>query len=196
MSQNGRKSPLRPRSMVTLSWPRSRIALLFPTLLQTFDEQSRNSSYVQIWYVKWIRRGRRIGYSRQLAQSLLITEHPAFAELIQMASRGPRDLIDIPSRHATRVEILEMFKEGMSRIREDLMACKGRVSLTDDAWSAGNGDGYLVVTAHWIHESTPQVWELRMAIIGFQRMMKSHSGKRLGQAVFKIARRVSCEKKV
>jgi hypothetical protein len=35
-----------------------------------------------------------------------------------------------------------------------------------------------------------------MSIIGFIRMMKSHSGKRMGQALFKICKRVGIEKKV
>jgi hypothetical protein len=53
----------------------------------------------------------------------------------------------------------------------------------------------MVVTAHYIDERTG-VWKLKMAIIAFIQLMKSHTGERLGQAFFQIYKCVGVEKKV
>jgi len=44
---------------------------------------------------------------------------------------------------------------------------QGKVSLTCDAWQAGNMDGYFAVMAHWIEEPMATKWELKSALIGF-----------------------------
>ena len=59
-----------------------------------------------------------------------------------------------------------------------------------DAWQASNTDGYFTVTAHWIDEPIPGKWELKGALIGFTRLNSAHNGKHLGQALFKIVKRV------
>jgi hypothetical protein len=72
----------------------------------------------------------------------------------------------------------------------------GEVSITCDAWQASNADGYFAVTGHWIEESTLSKWELKNALLGFTRVSNAHNGERLGQALFKILRRVGIEHKV
>ncbi len=74
---------------------------------------------------------------------------------------------------------------------------KGLISLTCDAWQAGNTDGYFAVTAHWIEENlTDHHWELRSALIGFTQLNNAHTGERLGQALFKIVDRLGIADKV
>jgi hypothetical protein len=73
---------------------------------------------------------------------------------------------------------------------------QGEISLTCDAWQAGNTDGYFAVTAHWIKASTPTDWDLRSTLIGFTRLNNAHVGVRLGQALFKVVKRVGIEGKV
>jgi hypothetical protein len=73
---------------------------------------------------------------------------------------------------------------------------QGDISLTCDAWQASNTDGYFAVTAHWIKSSTPTTWELSSALIGFTRLNNAHIGVRLGQALFKVVKRVGIENKV
>jgi hypothetical protein len=68
--------------------------------------------------------------------------------------------------------------------------------LTCDAWQAGNTDGYFTVTAHWIEEPTPSKWELKSALIGFTLINNAHNGERLGQALFKVIKRVAIMDKV
>jgi hypothetical protein len=119
----------------------------------------------------------------------------------------------IPGRKATRREINRLFKDHLIRLRAKLnvsvdfsfrsfliifqgSTVEGEVSLTCDAWQASNTDGYFAVTAHWIEEPTPAKWELKSALIGFTRLNNAHNGKRLGQALFKIIKRVGIERKV
>ena len=73
---------------------------------------------------------------------------------------------------------------------------QGEVSLTCDAWQASNTDGYFAVTVHWIEESTPGKWELKSALIGFTQLNNAHNGECLGQALFKVIKRVKIEKHV
>lgn len=72
----------------------------------------------------------------------------------------------------------------------------GEISLTCDAWQASNTDGYFAVTAHWIESTTPTQWELKNALLGFTKLNNAHNGKRLGQALYKIIKRVGIESKV
>lgn len=71
----------------------------------------------------------------------------------------------------------------------------GEVNLTCDAWQASNKDGYFAVTCHWIEESIPTQWEIKSSLLGFIRLNNAHNGKRLGQALFKVIKRVGIEHK-
>ena len=71
----------------------------------------------------------------------------------------------------------------------------GEVSMTCDAWQAGNTDGYFAVTGHWFEETEGQ-WELKNALLGFTKVNNAHNGIRLGQALFKVTKRVGIENKV
>jgi hypothetical protein len=50
--------------------------------------------------------------------------------------------------------------------------------------------------AHWIRESTDSQWELKSVLIGFTKLNNAHNGVRLGQALFKVIKRVGIENKV
>lgn len=52
------------------------------------------------------------------------------------------------------------------------------------------------MTAHWIEETAPGIWELKADLLGFVSIMHSHSGKRLGQALYKVYDRIGIVKKV
>ncbi|KAJ7872183.1 hypothetical protein B0H14DRAFT_2570433 [Mycena olivaceomarginata] len=60
------------------------------------------------------------------------------------------------------------------------------IHITCDAWQASNTDSYYAVTGHRMEETSPGVWVLREALLGFTRMNNAHHGIRLGQTLFKI----------
>jgi hypothetical protein len=149
-------------------------------------------------------------------QPIQALEHPKFKELIDVASRATNG-VNIPGRKATRAEIMHMFKAHLTKLKAQLNVIlymcilsfhnsflvvlqgptvEGEVSLTCDAWQAGNTDGYFSVTAHWIEEPMATKWELKSALIGFTRLNNAHNGGRLGQTLFKIVKRVGIEHKV
>lgn len=70
------------------------------------------------------------------------------------------------------------------------------MSLTCDAWQAGNQDAYFSVTGHWNEEVSLNNWENRSALFGFTQMNTAHDGVRLGRALFKIVRRIGIVHKV
>lgn len=72
----------------------------------------------------------------------------------------------------------------------------GLISLTCDAWQAGNQDAYFAVTGHWIEETSPGVWDYNGTLMGFLQMNTAHDGVRLGRALFKIVKRLGFVHKV
>jgi hypothetical protein len=62
--------------------------------------------------------------------------------------------------------------------------------LTCDAWQASNVDGYFAVTGSWVEEKVSTVWSIESALLGFIRLNNAHNGTRLGQALYKVAKRV------
>lgn len=72
----------------------------------------------------------------------------------------------------------------------------GRISTTADCWSSDFKDGYLGVTAHWIERTAPGVWTLKADLLAYTHLRYSHTGERLGQALFKILDRIGIARKV
>ena len=70
------------------------------------------------------------------------------------------------------------------------------ISLTADAWQAGNQDAYFAVTGHWVEEVSDGVWEERSALFGFTQMNSSHDGVTLARALFKIVKHLGITHKV
>ena len=56
----------------------------------------------------------------------------------------------------------------------------GEVSLTCEAWQAGNTDTYSAITGHWIKECVPGEWTIDQALLGFVQMNTAHNGACLG----------------
>jgi hypothetical protein len=135
--------------------------------------------------------------------------------MIDIAARATNG-VKIPGRNSTRDEIIKLFHDQMNKLRIRLHvslfisnglciyltvlpqsdAVSGKIHVTCDAWQAGNTEGYFVVTGHWIEETSPGVWVLREAILGFTRLNNAHHGVRLGQALFKIIKRLGIERRV
>lgn len=57
-------------------------------------------------------------------------------------------------------------------------------------------DAYFAVTGHWNEEVSPGIYEDHSALFGFMQMNTAHDGVRLGQALFKIVKRLGIAHKV
>ncbi|KAF5337979.1 hypothetical protein D9758_014306 [Tetrapyrgos nigripes] len=122
-------------------------------------------------------------------QPINAIHHPKFQNMIDIAAQATNG-VKIPGRKATRRAIIDLFKKNISALRQRLLsdAVQGTISITCDAWQAGNGDAYFAVTGHWIEEKAPGEWKLEGALLGFTQMNSAHSGLALGRALFKILR--------
>ncbi|KAJ7804259.1 hypothetical protein B0H14DRAFT_2383867, partial [Mycena olivaceomarginata] len=126
-------------------------------------------------------------------QPVSALNHPKFKTMIDIAARATNGVI-IPGMRSTREEIMKLFHEQMDKLRTRLHvsstsfylcsgprqiilqsdAVTGKIHVTCDAWQAGNTDGYFVVTGHWLEETSPGVWVLQEAILGFTRLNNAH----------------------
>jgi hypothetical protein len=61
-------------------------------------------------------------------------------------------------------------------------AAPGKVSITQDGWSADTTKmGFQGVTAHWIEVNEEGKWKMRAAVIGFKALSGAHDGENLGR---------------
>src|SRR6266540_4431156 len=153
------------------------------------------------------------------SQPLAALEHPAFINFANIAASAPNGIIDLPSRKQTRGEIIRMFKDHMTALKERLNVSagffahligrfrltifplqsklvSGEISLTCDAWQASNSDAYFAVMGHWIEETSPGKWIKQSALFRFTQMNCAHDGRTLGQALYTICQRLNIVSKV
>ncbi|KAF9240078.1 hypothetical protein BU15DRAFT_34297, partial [Melanogaster broomeanus] len=55
-------------------------------------------------------------------QPIQTMDHPSFKKMVDVASRATNGVI-VPNRHATRREIMDLFKKQMTHLRERLNVC-------------------------------------------------------------------------
>ncbi|KAF7325529.1 putative AC transposase [Mycena kentingensis (nom. inval.)] len=125
-------------------------------------------------------------------------EKEAFKEMMEMAARSPSGTIKLPNARLTRQIVLDNFATYIRDTRKELADVEGMISLDCDAWSADNAGSYFDVNAHYIKESgsgPTRTWTLETRIIGFVNLIH-HTGKHLGQAMFKVCERVGIVSKV
>lgn len=122
-------------------------------------------------------------------QPLEAVQHKTFRRIINLACQAQHG-VTLPSRKATRTELVNMLNKYYIDLAARLKRAKGKISATCDSWTAENNDSYFAVTGHWIDEENPGKWTLEAALIGFVNIHHSHNGMRLGQALFKIFERV------
>ncbi|KAJ6593318.1 hypothetical protein B0H19DRAFT_17359 [Mycena capillaripes] len=120
--------------------------------------------------------------------------HPKFKEMIDIAARATEG-VNLPNSAQTRDAIIKLFHDQMNKLNIRLHSdtVTGMIHITCNAWQASNTDGYYAVTGHWMEETSPGMWVLREALLGFTRMNNAHHGIRLGQTLFKIVERFGIE---
>ena len=104
---------------------------------------------------------------------------------------------DIPSTHDVKTHLHNQFVKHMKSLKEQIkvrislfcmldktdhfleQAAPGKVSITQDGWSADTTKaGFQGMTAHWI-EVKEGKWKMRAAVIGFKALSGGHSGENL-----------------
>ncbi|CAN0906917.1 Putative AC transposase [Linum grandiflorum] len=88
-------------------------------------------------------------------------------------------MFKIPGRKTVREDCFRMFLESKVVLKEYFRTeCKGRISLTTDAWTSLSNLNFMCVTAHFINND----WKLCKKIIGFMQIT-SHAGNDIGEAL-------------
>ncbi|GBE78338.1 hypothetical protein SCP_0112230 [Sparassis crispa] len=106
--------------------------------------------------------------------------------------------VNILNHKRTCKEIIETFKRQLTELWDKLNsdAVDGKINLICDVWQASNTDSYFAVMRSWVEETKAGVWSIQTALLGFTQLNNAHNGKRLGQALYKIALRVGITHKV
>jgi hypothetical protein len=105
---------------------------------------------------------------------------------------------DFPSSYDVKVHLHNEFVQHMKGLKEAIMvsachfisassylpeskAAPGKVSITQDGWSADTTKmGFQGMTVHWI-EVKEGKWTMRAEVIGFCMLSGTHSGENLGR---------------
>ncbi|GAB2290914.1 hypothetical protein Dimus_038130 [Dionaea muscipula] len=76
---------------------------------------------------------------------------------------------EVPSRVTIARDMFKLFKVQKEKLKMELKASVGRISLTTDMWTSSNNASYMCVTAHFIDKC----WKLHKRIISFA-MVEDH----------------------
>ncbi|CAN0881974.1 Putative AC transposase [Linum grandiflorum] len=88
-------------------------------------------------------------------------------------------MFKIPGRKTVREDCFRMFVESKVVLIEFFRTeCKGKVSLTTDAWTSLSNMNFMCVTAHFINKD----WKLCKKIIAFMQIT-SHAGVDIGETL-------------
>ncbi|KAL2923303.1 Zinc finger BED domain-containing protein DAYSLEEPER [Bienertia sinuspersici] len=72
--------------------------------------------------------------------------------------------VKLVSRNTLKADVLKMFKREKEKLRDELNAIRGRISLTSDCWTSITTDGYMSLTAHFVDNQ----WVLQKRILNFR----------------------------
>ncbi|CAN1279338.1 Zinc finger BED domain-containing protein RICESLEEPER 2 [Linum perenne] len=88
-------------------------------------------------------------------------------------------MLTIPGRKTVREDCYRLFKDSKITLKDFFRTeCKGRISLTTDAWTSLSNMNFMCVTAHFINKD----WKLCKKIIGFMQIT-SHTGVDIGETL-------------
>ncbi|KAF5809412.1 putative transcription factor/ chromatin remodeling BED-type(Zn) family [Helianthus annuus] len=96
------------------------------------------------------------------------------------------------SRHTARTDVKKMHASLVSKVRNELSACPGRICLTSDCWSSIVTDGYISLTAHFIDSE----WVLHKKILNFSYMPPPHNGVSLAEKIHTLVAYWGIDKKL
>ncbi|CAE6365245.1 unnamed protein product [Rhizoctonia solani] len=117
-------------------------------------------------------------------QAMSVVDRKEFRRTILFASQAPQPLCesDIPHRTKLTKVSSELYREEMTRIKQELAKTLGRVSVTSDLWSDDQLHSFMAVTLHYINS----LGDLAEHLYAFRRVRGSHTGVNVGRILFGI----------
>ena len=82
------------------------------------------------------------------------------------------------SRNTIKSDCMKIHQNEKARVKSLLHAAPGRISMTSDLWSSLVYDGYMSLTAHFIHKN----WKLQKRVLNFSYLPPPHTGIALSDA--------------
>ncbi|KAE8180011.1 hypothetical protein CF328_g9297, partial [Tilletia controversa] len=121
-------------------------------------------------------------------QSLSVLDHPDFKALLKTLQPD----YDCPSRNVMTRKISVDYGLLKTQVGAYLRSLPGRVALTTDGWTAGNGDQFLSLTAHFITAD----WELQTMLLDFAPFPVPHSAENAANLITSALQDYGIEKKI
>ncbi|CAN1136603.1 Zinc finger BED domain-containing protein RICESLEEPER 2 [Linum perenne] len=119
---------------------------------------------------------------KALAEMIILDEQPFTYVHYQGFRRFMKrvcPILTIPGRKTVREDCYRLFKDSKITLKDFFRTeCKGRISLTTDAWTSLSNMNFMCVTAHFINKE----WKLCKKIIGFVQIT-SHTGVDIGETL-------------
>ncbi|CAA7020758.1 unnamed protein product [Microthlaspi erraticum] len=96
------------------------------------------------------------------------------------------------TRNTAAADVIKTWEKEKQKLKVELEKIPSRVCLTTDCWSALSGDGYLVLTAHYVDSK----WVLNSKILSFCDILPPHTGDALASRIHECLKEWGIERKV
>ncbi|KAE8224084.1 hypothetical protein CF326_g8093, partial [Tilletia indica] len=117
-----------------------------------------------------------------------VVDHPDFRALLAALSPD----YECPTRNILTRRISKDFFELKQQVKTLLATVPGRIALTTDAWTAGNGHQFQSVTGHFIDKN----WELKTLILDFVPFPVPHTAENAANLISAVLRELDIETKL
>ncbi|KAK9271990.1 hypothetical protein L1049_002359 [Liquidambar formosana] len=134
-------------------------------------------------------------YREKMAMSIIkhnysfrYVEHEGNRDLHSFLSPDAKPI----SRNTAKVDVLKIYTREKEKLKHALESIPSRICLTSDLWSSLTTDGYMTLTAHYVHEN----WDLQKRILNFCHVPPPHNGPILAKKVISLLKEWGIEKKI
>jgi len=86
----------------------------------------------------------------------------------------------LPTRQTVSHRIEEIFSKQKIFICDMLFSLEQKMSITTDAWTACNNQGYISITLHWIDKE----WKMKNILLDLIPIHESHTGLAFAENIF------------
>ncbi|PIA52963.1 hypothetical protein AQUCO_01000667v1 [Aquilegia coerulea] len=135
-----------------------------PTLSQDGIE-----NIVAFTYSQNVARKRLVKYIIKKELSFNHIEDPEFESMVK-ESFCPQFVTF--SRHTVRSDIIKVFKDENTKLKQILFEFDGKICLTSDLWTSNQNLGYCSITAYYVDK----YWKLQKRIVTFANIDSPHTG--------------------